>query len=68
MRLKEYRLVKQSLRKLKADKQKELNSLEAESLSTLIAYQSPLADSFIFDPFFLILPNLLNGSTPVPFP
>ena len=38
MQLKEYRLVKQSLRKLKADKQKKLNSLEVKLLSTLIAY------------------------------
>ena len=38
VRLKEYRLVKQGLRKLKTDKQKELNSLEVELLGALVAY------------------------------
>ena len=65
--LKEYRLVKQGLRELEADKQKELNSLKAELLGALVAHQSPLADSFVFDPFFLMLFDLLNSSTPVPF-
>ena len=38
VRSKEYRLVKQGLRELKADKQKKSNSLKAESLGTLVAY------------------------------
>ena len=38
MRLKEYRLVKQGLYKLKTDKQKKLNSLEAKLLGVLVAY------------------------------
>jgi hypothetical protein len=59
--------VEQGLYKLKADKQKELNTMEAESLAILVAHQSPLADSFIFNPSFLILPDLLNGNTPVSF-
>jgi hypothetical protein len=42
--------------------------MEAESLITLMAYQLPLANSFIFNPSFLILPDLLNGNTPVSFP
>jgi hypothetical protein len=60
--------VEQGLCKLEADKQKKLNIVEAESLAILVAYQSPLADSFIFDPSFLILPDLLNSNTPVFFP
>jgi hypothetical protein len=59
--------VEQGLYKLKADKQKELNIIKVESLAVLMAHQSPLADSFIFNPFFLILPDLLNGNTPVSF-
>ena len=35
---KKYRLVEQGLYKLKANKQKKLNNLKAELLSTLIAY------------------------------
>jgi hypothetical protein len=50
------------------EKQKELNIIKAESLAVLMAYQSPLANSFVFNPSFLILPNLLNSSIPVPFP
>jgi hypothetical protein len=38
------------------------------SLATLIAHQLPLADSFIFNPSFLILPDLLNSNTPISFP
>jgi hypothetical protein len=49
-------------------KQKELNTIEAKSSAILVAYQSPSANSFIFNSSFLILPDLLNGSTPVPFP
>jgi hypothetical protein len=32
-----------------------------------VAYQLPLANSFVFNPFFLILLDLLDGSTPVLF-
>jgi hypothetical protein len=32
-----------------------------------VAHQLPLADSFIFNFFFLMLPDLFNSSTPVPF-
>ena len=67
VRLKEYYLVKQDLKELKADKQKVLNSIEAELQGVLVAYQLPLADFFIFNPSFLILPNLLNSNTPIPF-
>jgi hypothetical protein len=59
--------VEQGLYKLKADKQKELNTVEMESLAILVAHQSPLADSFVFNPFFLILPDLLNSNTPIFF-
>ena len=60
--------MEQGLYKLKADKQKELNIIKAESLAILVAYQLPLANSFIFNPFFLMLPDLLNSNTPIPFP
>jgi hypothetical protein len=41
--------------------------MEVESLAILVAYQLPLADSFIFNPSFLILPDLLNSNTPIFF-
>jgi hypothetical protein len=41
--------------------------MEVESLAILVTHQSPLADSFIFNFSFLILPDLLNGNTPVSF-
>jgi hypothetical protein len=50
------------------EEQKKSNIIEVESLAALVAYQLPLADSFIFNPSFLILPDLLNSNTPVPFP
>jgi hypothetical protein len=56
------------LQELKVKEQKESNTVIVESLATLVAYQSPLADFFIFDFSFLILPDLLNGNTPVFFP
>jgi hypothetical protein len=59
--------VEQGLYKLKADKQKELNIIEVKSLAILIAYQLPLADFFVFNPFFLILPDLFNSNTPISF-
>jgi hypothetical protein len=42
--------------------------MEVESLATLVAHQSPLANSFVFNPSFLILPDLLDGNTPISFP
>ena len=33
-----------------------------------MAHQSPSAGSFVFDPSFSILPNLLNSSTPFELP
>jgi hypothetical protein len=59
--------MEQGLHKLKAEEQKKLNTVIAESSVILVAYQSPLANSFIFNPSFLILPNLLNGNTPISF-
>ena len=41
LRSKKHSLHKQSVQELKADKQKKLNSLEVELLSTLITYQLP---------------------------
>jgi hypothetical protein len=59
--------MEQGLHELKANKQKELNTIKVESLTTLVAHQLPLADSFIFNPSFLILPDLLNNNTPIFF-
>jgi hypothetical protein len=39
-----------------------------ESLAILVAYQLPLANSFVFDLSFLILPDLLDGNTLISFP
>jgi hypothetical protein len=50
------------------EKQKKLNTIKVKSLAVLVAYQLPSANSFIFNPFFLILPDLLNSNTPVFFP
>jgi hypothetical protein len=60
--------VEQGLYKLKADEQKELNTIKVEFLAMPVAHQSLLANSFVFNPSFLILPDLLNGNTPVFFP
>jgi hypothetical protein len=59
--------VKQGLYKLKANEQKELNTVKAESSAVPVAHQSPLADSFVFNPSLLLLPDLLNNNTPVSF-
>jgi hypothetical protein len=42
--------------------------MEAKSLTILVAHQLPLANFFIFNPSFLMLPDLLNNNTPVFFP
>jgi hypothetical protein len=47
------------MQELKATKAKEKNSLEVELLATLVAYLLPLAGSFDFNPFFLILPDII---------
>jgi hypothetical protein len=60
--------MEQGLCKLKTEEQKELNNVVAESPVALVAYQLPLANSFIFNPSFLILPDLLNSNTSVSFP
>ena len=55
------------MQELKATKTKEKNSLEAKSLATQVAYLLPLANSFDFNPFFLILFNVIFNNTPVLF-
>ena len=55
------------MQELKATKVKKKNSLEVKSLVTQVAYLLPLADSFNFNPFFLILLNIIFNNTPVPF-
>ena len=52
---------------LKATKAKKKISLEAELLATLVAYLSPLANFFISDFSFSILPNVISNNMPVPF-
>ena len=53
---------------LKAVEIKKKNSLEAESLTTQVAHLLPLTDSFIFNPFFLMLPDVIFNNTPILFP
>ena len=55
------------MQELKATKIKKKNNLEVKLLATLIAYLLPLADFFIFNFSFLILPNIISDNTPVPF-
>ena len=52
---------------LKTTKIKEKNSLEVELLATLIAYLLPLADFFISNFSFLILPNVIFNNILLPF-
>ena len=55
------------MQELKTTKVKEKNSLKAKLLATLVAYLSLLANSFDFNFFFLILPDIIFDNTPVPF-
>jgi hypothetical protein len=41
--------------------------VEAKSLAILVAHQLPLADFFVFNSSFLMLPDLFNSNTPVFF-
>ena len=72
MRSKEYRLIEQGLRKLKANK-KEKFKVEITYIAKVgffdapNPYSSPLADFFASNFSFLILPNVLSNNTPVPF-
>ena len=65
--LKNIFFISKGYRSLRRINKKKLNNLEAELLGIQVAYQLPLASFFIFNPFFLILPNLLNSSTFIPF-
>ena len=55
------------MQKLKAAKVKEKNSLEVKLLATQVVYLLPLVNSFDFNSFFLILPDIIFNNTPVPF-
>ena len=55
------------MQELKATKVKEKNSSEAKSLAIQVAYLLPLANSFNFNPFFLILPDIIFDNTPIAF-
>ena len=52
---------------LKAVKKKEKNSLEVELLATKVAYLLLLTDFFVFNPSFLILPDVIFDNTPISF-
>jgi len=71
VRSKEFRLVKQGLRKLEAEEAKaDLRLLAREITPSSLAgapLRSPLGDLFFGDPFLLLLPDLLSFNTPVPF-
>jgi hypothetical protein len=53
---------------LEAVEEKEKNSSEAESLAAQVARPSPSTASFVFDPSFSMLPDVIFDDTPVPFP
>ena len=55
------------MQELKATKVKEKNSLEAKLLTTKVAHLLPLANFFNFNPFFLILLNIISDNTLVFF-
>ena len=55
------------MQELKATKTKEKNSLEAKLLATLVAHPSPLANFFVFNFSFSILPNIISNNTPILF-
>ena len=60
--------MEQGLKELEAEEQKKKNSMEVKSLAVLVAYQSPLANSFKFNFSFLILSNIIFSNTPLSFP
>ena len=55
------------MQELKATKVKEKNSLKVKSLAIQVAYLLPLANSFDFNPSFLMLLDIIFNNTPVPF-
>ena len=69
---KKYYLVKQGLYKLEAKKKKK-SAVEivyiavVGSSNTPNPYLLPLANSFNFNFFFLILPDIISNNIPVPF-
>jgi hypothetical protein len=74
VRLKEWRLAEQGLRKLKAEEAKtDFVQEEAETARTPVvdpvdnpARLLPLTDPFVFSSF-LVIPNPFSSNTPVPF-
>ena len=55
------------MQELKAIKIKKKNSSEVKLLAIQVAYLLPLANFFDFNPFFLILPDVIFDNTPIPF-
>ena len=64
---KKHYLWEQGVLELKAVEKKKKNSLEVESLTAQVACLSPLTNSFIFNPFFSMLPDVIFNNTPVLF-
>ena len=67
LRSKKHLLCEQGIQELKATKIKEKNSLKVELLTTQVVYLLPLANSFNFNPSFLILPDVIFNNTSIPF-
>ena len=54
------------MQELKATEVKKKNSLKVELLAIQVAYLLPLANSFNFNPSFLILPDIIFNNTSIP--
>ena len=62
--LKELHLTKQDTCELEEEEVKVLNTGAVVSPSLLIIPLLPLANPFLFNPFFSLLPNLISYNTP----
>ena len=60
-------MCKLKAKKKKKSKVKIVYIAVVESFNTPNSYLLPLADSFNFNPSFLILPDIIFNNTPVPF-
>ena len=62
--LKELCLAKQGLCKLEEEETKALSTGVVASPDPLVVPLLPLANPFLFNPFFSLLPNLISYNTP----
>ena len=62
--LKELRLAKQGAHELEEEEAKALSTKVVVSPGLLVVPLSPLADPFLFNPFFFLLPDLISYNTP----